>query len=54
MVSLNGLKISEGDFSQHFFCFLFSTSEEMNETVMLTLALLFKNWGLLAEWKISE
>lgn len=46
MALLNGLKISEGDFSQNFFCFLFCTSEEMNEIFMLTLTLLFKNWGL--------
>lgn len=46
MASLNGLKISEGDFTQNFFCFLSCTSEEMNEIFMLTLTLLFKNWGL--------
>lgn len=37
MASLTGLKISEGDFSQHFFCFLFCTSEEMNETGLPSL-----------------
>lgn len=52
-LSLNALKFFEGDLSQHFFCFLYCVSEEMNETV-LTLALLFKNRGLSTEQKISE
>lgn len=54
VASLNALKFFESDLSQHFFCFLYCVSEEMNETVFLTLALLFKNRDLSTEQKISE
>lgn len=53
VASLNALKFFEGDFRQHFFCFLYCVSEEMNGTV-LTIALLFMNRGLSTEQKISE